>query len=342
MPFQRIAGICFGIMITAAIADGQWQSDTAGNVTPQLRVHTNTESGGRTVVVETLEGANIDGRLAPLEEVVTETTAEKTPARDTTHTRQDVFRVWDGRRRLAETTESRQDAESNGNTSAVHSRWVPDLNGRLRLTSQLLEETTTLSADVRRTDTTLVVADINGTLRGIQRSEHTAHQISPEVVRHEGTELVRDLNGGWRPIEIRRGEVRKAGTSERVEEETIQRPDLSGNLAVKEVNLTRSSSTKEREEVVTETYSPQTDVQSLDGRPPLSTRVRRTTTATADGGRYTVEEVEARSRVAPNEPLRVIRRIVTTVSPSSPGEQVTRRQVFELDVNGRLRLVRTE
>ena len=341
MPFQRIAGICFGIVITAAIADGQWQSDTAGNITPQLRVHTNTESGGRTVVVETLEGANIDGRLAPLEEIVTVTSAEKTPARATTRTTQDVFRVWDGRRRLAETTESRQDAESNGNTSAVHSTWVPDLNGRLRLTSQLLEQTTALSADVRRTDTTLVVSDINGALRGIQRSEQTTHQVSPEVVRHEGTELVRDLNGGWRPIEIRRGEVRQAGT-ERVEEETIQRPDLSGNLAVKEVNLTRSSSTKEREEVVTETYSPQTDVHSLDGRPPLSTRVRRTTTATADGGRYTVEEVEARSRVAPNEPLRVIRRIVTTVSPSGPGEQVTQRQVFELDVNGRLRLVRTE
>jgi hypothetical protein len=195
---------------------------------------------------------------------------------------------------------------------------------------------------VRRTDTTLLVADINGTLREIQRSEYTAHQISPEVLRHEGTELARDLNGVWRPIEIRRGEVRKAGTSERVEEETIQRPDLSGNLAVKEVNLTRSSSTKEQERVVIEIYAPQTDVHRLDGRPPLRTRVLRTTTATADGGSYTVEEVEARSRVSPNEPMRVIRRIVTTVSAKGPDEWVTERQIFELDPNGRLRLVRTE
>jgi hypothetical protein len=337
MAFQRIAGIFFCLVITAAIAAGQWRSDTAG-VTPQLRMQTRSESAGRTVVVETFERADIDGRLAPLEEVVTETTE----SRDTTQTRQDVFRVWDGRRRLAETNESRQDTQASGNSSAVHSRWVPDLNGRLRLTSQLLEETRVLAPDVRRTDTTLLVADINGTLRETERSEYTAHQVSPDVVRHEGTELVRDLNGGWRPIEIRRGEARKAGTSERIEEETIQRPDLSGNLAVKEVNLTRSSSTKEREEVVTETYSPQTDVISLDGRPPLSTRVRRTTTATADGGSYTVEEVEARSRVAPNEPMRVIRRIVTTVSPSGPDEQVIQRQIFELDVNGRLRLVRTE
>ena len=127
-----------------------------------------------------------------------------------------------------------------------------------------------------------------------------------------------------------------------MEEETIQRPDLNGNLAVKEVNLTRSSGTKEREQVVIETYSPQTDVYSLNGRPPLSMRVVRTTTATADGGSYTVEEVEARSRVSPNDPMRVIRRVVTTVSPGGPDEWVTERQVFEVDPNGRLRLVRIE
>jgi hypothetical protein len=67
-----------------------------------------------------------------------------------------------------------------------------------------------------------------------------------------------------------------------------------------------------------------------------------TTTATADGGRYTVEEVEARSHVAPSEPMRVIRRIVTTVRPIGADRWVTERQVFERDLDGRLRLVRNE
>ena len=337
MVFPRTACICFCVVITSAIAYGQRQSDTAGGAAPQRRVQTRTESGGRTVVVETVEGRDIEGRPAWLEEVVTETTQ----ARDTKHTRQDVFRVAvGGRRRLAETNESREETQSNGSTG-VHRTWVPDVNGRLRLTSQLVTETRSLAPDVRRTDTTLLLPGLNEPLREIERTEYTERQVSPEVVRHEGTQLVRDANGRWKPIEIRRGEVRKAGT-DRVEEETIQRPDLNGNLALKEVNVIRGSGTKGQEQVEIETYAPQTDVHSLDGRPPLSTRVRRTTTATADGGSYTVEEVEARSRVSPNDPIRVVRRVVTTVSPGGPDEWVTQSQIFEIDPNGRLRLVSIE
>jgi hypothetical protein len=38
----------------------------------------------------------------------------------------------------------------------------------------------------------------------------------------------------------------------------------------------------------------------------------------------------------------MIRRTVTTTSPTGTDQWVTERQVFELDVNGRLRLVRNE
>jgi len=108
---------------------------------------------------------------------------------------------------------------------------------------------------------------------------------------------------------------------------------------VEEVNVIRSSSTKEQEQVEIETYAPQIDVHGVNGRPPLSTRIRRTTTATADGGRYTVEEVEARNPASPNDPMRVIRRTVTTVSPGGRDRWLSEEQTFELDLNGRLRLV---
>ena len=195
---------------------------------------------------------------------------------------------------------------------------------------------------MQRTDTTLLLPDINDTIRETERTEHTAQRVAPQVVRHDSTHLVRDINGQWKPIEIRRGEVREIGSSERVEEETIQRPDLNGNLAVAETNVIRSSRSKDQEQVEIDTYAPRTDVHGTNGRPPLSERIHRTTTATANGGRYTVEDVEARSRVSPNEPLQVVRRIVTTVTPVGADQFVTERQVFERDVNGRLRLVRTE
>ena len=150
--------------------------------------------------------------------------------------------------------------------------------------------------------------------------------------------LVRDVNGRWQPIEVRRGETRILA-SERLEDETIQRRDVNGTLAVEERRVTRSSSANGRELVVTETQAPYADGSSSWA---LSERVHRTTTMTADGGRHTVEDVETRNPVAPSDPLRVSRRIVTTVRPIGSNRWLTQRQVFELDVNGRLPLVFTD
>ena len=347
MAFKHTSGIGLCILITSAVAYGQRQSDTTqqhelamnavtstyrpGPVA-QRRLQTRTESDGRRIVVETFEGPDIDGRLATLEEVVTETTRGP----NTTLTSQDVFDLtMDKRRRLAATNESRQDTQANGDTVTVSRRWSPDPNGRLYLT-QLVKETRSVGSDVQRIDTSLLLPGINAKLEEAERTVYTERQISPEVARHEGTRSVRDVNGRWNPVEIRQGEVRKIGTLERVEEETVQRPDVNGHLAISEVTVTRSSSTKEQEQLVVERYEPITDVRGTNGRPPLSERVQRTTTATPNGGRYIVETVEARNLAAPNEPMRVVRRIETTISPSGAGQSVTQRRVFELDLNGRL------
>jgi hypothetical protein len=161
---------------------------------------------------------------------------------------------------------------------------------------------------------------------------------APGLVRHETTILVRDINGGWRSIEVRRGEAR-TGPSERVDDETIHRRNLNGELAVTERNVTSRSRTNDQERAVIETYTPYADgVSSL----ALSQRVQRTTTGTADGGRYTVEDVESRSRIAPTEPMRLTDRTLTTVRPAGAGRWVSERQVFKRDLNGQMRLVVNE
>jgi hypothetical protein len=358
MTLQRLAGICFCILITPAIATGQPKSNAtspgqqvpaggviqaaheAGAVMPLRRTQTRSTSGAREVIVETVESLDIEGRLAPIDEIVTETRTE----RNTQHVRQDVFRFTPERRRqLSETTESRQDTQPNGDTGTVHNTWAPDLNGHLRLMSRRTEQTTSSAPDVRQTTTTLLVPHINESLRETERSEHTARRVTPGVVQHQSTHLVRDINGRWTPVEIRRSEVRElVGTSEQIEEETIQYPDLNGTFAVAETNVIRRSKTNDQEHVVIETYDPATDRWPRAHGGSLSQRVQRTTTATADGGRSTVEEVEARSPVAPDDPMRVIRRTVTTVRPISADRWVTERQVFEPDLEGRLQLVRNE
>ena len=60
-------------------------------------------------------------------------------------------------------------------------------------------------------------------------------------------------------------------------------------------------------------------------------------------GSQTVEETEEPNPVSPSDPLRVVRRSVTTVRKKrNATRHVSERQVFELDVNGRFVLVRKQ
>src|SRR4029079_5914984 len=195
MSLERVVSVCFCIVITSAIANGQQQSGTTGqpsrtsgaavgepmysggDVVPLRRVETRSESGGRTVVVEKLEGPDIEGRLTTFEEIVTETI----PGPGNTQTRQDGFHQFTAvdRRRLSETTESRQDTQPNGVTSTVHSTWVPDLNGRLHLTSRVVEETRSSAAGLQQSDTTVLLPGLNEPLRETERTEATTQRINP-------------------------------------------------------------------------------------------------------------------------------------------------------------------
>lgn len=110
--------------------------------------------------------------------------------------------------------------------------------------------------------------------------------------------------------------------------------DLNGTIAVTEQVVTRRAQSSDGEQVVLETFSPSIEA----GRLALTRRVRRTTTATADGTQ-TVEISEERNPAAPAEPLRVVRKSVTTVHRTDANSFVTERQVLEPDLNGRFVLV---
>jgi hypothetical protein len=110
---------------------------------------------------------------------------------------------------------------------------------------------------------------------------------------------------------------------------TIRNRDVNGAVAVNEQTVTRRFSTGYGDQLVIETYSPSIEA----GRLALSRRVRRTT-ATTNDGTQTLEETEERNPAAPGEPLRIVRRSVTTMRRSGTDSYVTDRQVFERDVNG--------
>ena len=256
-------------------------------------------------------------------------------------THRQVFRFdFEQRRTLMETTEM-QETLDGGNSRTVEETKIDDINGGSGLTSRRIDEPRSIGPDMRQTDSTWFRRGING-FRESERTIHMERQIEPAVVRRESTYQVRDPNSRWTPFEARTAEIRDT-PAERIEEETIQRPDVNGSLAVSERIVTRRSEVNGQEQLVVETYSP--DAEGFfrsDSRLALSERVRRSTTATADGGRSMIEEVEARSRVAPGDPMRVVHRTVVTVRNPGPDRQATERQVFERDVNGRLAPVMSE
>lgn len=302
---ERIAAVCLCIVSTSAVAFGQQ-------------------------VIETSMRPDIDGRLVPSLEVV-ETTRRRAPA--ATQTIREVFDFdLEHRRRLVETVESLREILPEGDT-AVHTTWAPDVNGRHAVLSRQVERTRWSPSGGHQTETMLFVPHLNEALRETERSLYEERRAGAGVVEHESTYSVRDVNGRWQPVETRRGEAREIGGSERIDDETVQRLDVNGKLVDDERTVARSYSANAQDHAVIEIYT------RSDGRLVLSERVHRTTTATPDGGRYTVEEVEGRNPVASSDPLRVIRRIVTTARRASTGGWVTEQEVFERDVNGRLLLV---
>ncbi len=198
-------------------------------------------SGDRETVVETVATLGMDGRLEPSMEMVTETTR---PALDRVQTTRDLFAVGifstGGKRRLVERTDSTE-IVSGAQTTTTENTWVPDLSGRQSLTSRYIERTTTLGPDALEGEATLLLPALDGSLRETERTRFSDRPIAQALRRQDSSRLVRDVNGRWQPAETRSRELRDLGPSERVEEETLQMPDPSGNLALSERNITRRS-----------------------------------------------------------------------------------------------------
>jgi hypothetical protein len=354
MILERIACSSLCVIFASAVAIGQQTSDAGnpqpartviehtndGRVIPWRAVRTRSASGDREVVAETVEAPDVDGRMSPIQESVTET-IRSVPTR--TQTRSDVFGFGgDGRRQLLRTIESQEETLPNRDTSAAQRTFTPDLNGRTAETSRTIENTRAITPTVRQTVTTTLSPGPNAALQEITRVEQ-AERTDPSVVQHESTHLVRDVNGRWLAIERRAAETRQTGASQRSEAQTIERVDLDGHATIVERTVSSRSGATDPDDEVVERHIPYVDpLRGSTGGLALGEQIHRTTTKTADGGRSTVEEVQGRNPVSPGDPMRVIRRTVTTVRPTGPNHWTTEREVFERDVNGRMTRIAAE
>jgi hypothetical protein len=306
-----------------------------GNGVPWRRVHTRREeTADRARVTSTVEELGVEGKAESIEEVISETTRSES---GTVQMKRDRFGFPSHQRRLLETTQSEQTMLSRGGTQTVHRTWSPDVNGRMYLVSQRIGETNPVTPGENRTVTVVLEPGINEPLHATQRIERTERRLGGNL-RDESAEFMRDMNGGWQAIATRTAETRNVGLS-RHREETVRHRDANGHLMTSERIVSSHVETDRRTVEVIETYSRDAEGWMRAAGLGLRERVHRTTTTTADGGRSSIEEVEARNPAAPSDPLRVFRRSMTTVRKIGPARWLTELQVFELDLNGRMALV---
>jgi hypothetical protein len=350
---QRLAGI--SVLLIAPLASAFQQkagppaspssstlqgsyADGAG--VPARQTRSRTASNGREVISETTETPGTDGRYRVSRETVTETVKTGT---DSSQTKHEVFAPdAQGRRRLIETTQTDVQTSRDGSSRSVANKMEPDLNGRLVLSSQEIQDVKPLGPNAKQTDTTVFRPGINQPLVESERVQATERKVNANLTQNESTRFQRDGNGRWQAIETRNEEVRTSG-NDRVAEETVQRLADNGTLSLSEKKVTKQTKSSGRDETVVETFSSTTGIYSRNSdRFQLNERVRTTVTPMAGGGQQTIREVEGRSRVAPDEPLRVMERIVETIRQTGPDRWEVERQVFYVDGNGRLTPVLTE
>jgi hypothetical protein len=165
----------------------------------------------------------------------------------------------------------------------------------------------------------------------IERDASLLRRLTRRLIRQRGVMAV------WSCI-VLAGTTAMAQQSVGTVTETVTtRRDPNGRDAVGEKVVTHRARTDNEEQVVVETYLPLPYADRL----ALNRRVRRVTTVTEDGSQ-TVEETEERNAASPSEPMRVVRRCVTTLRRSGSDSYVSERQIFEPDGNARLVLVRTK
>jgi len=308
------------------------QTDVSPGRLPWRLLRTTNQTADRETTTETEQIPDLDGRMAP----VRETVVEIIRAGRIVRTNSKTFELGSsGQRRLAETRESTEAGSADGAVHATNTTRRSDVNGRLAITERVTEDGAT-TPGARRIERTLDRPDPNGQLRPAQRTEHTERLIAPQTVRATTTESHVDVNNQWQTTEVRNRDVRSIAGMEETEETSLER-DLNGALWERERTVSRLTNQNGQEHLLIERF---TD----DGRYPVSSslrrtpssRVRRTTTVRADGDREIVEDVEERSPVASDDPLRLVRRTIETVRRTGAGRWETNRQVFERDPNNRL------
>jgi hypothetical protein len=345
------AYFCFGLTLFAQTADSRaaeqpnksWTATTDSNSDdllptriPVRIIESHRENGNRTFEERSVQIQGVDGRLAPYQEIETETLqVDATTVRTTMRT---FGRNVNGAKSLIQVTEEEKHSLPGGDSTVLRITFNPDVNGKLQPVQHEMVETKTISKDVEETNTTVMLPNINGGVAPAFKTQELRKRAANDTVETEKTTWLPDGNGKWQLSEVRQAITRQEGMN-RTTEERVSRLDSEGKLGeVSQVVSQESESTSGEKRSVVETYSIDVPGTTRDGSLHLVERASTSSQINASGGQTTEQKVERPNPGDPGAGLRVSILVDDKMVPAPSGEQSTV-TIRARDSNGSFRVV---
>lgn len=314
------------------------QQGLSGNANPTRSSQTHAESAGRTFDTQSIEILGPDGRYVPYLDIEKESlqvdastvrAIERTFARDA-----------DGRKILRQVSEVEQRNLGDGQQKVARTTSNPDANGQLQVVSREIQESKSISANVRETRTTVLMPDINSGLAPAMLIQERDTKGTGQSEFRKST-LLPDGNGGWQLSEVREGVIRQDG-KDSTREEHVLRPNVDGKLAEAERTVSKETQAAEGEQhATTETYSTDIPGSAEDGHLHLNQRTTKVRRAQPDGRQMSEQRLEQRDPGAPGDTPHLTQRTIDIVRPGVGGA-TQERSTQSLDANGAVVWVDTQ
>lgn len=275
------------------------------------------------VHTQSVQVRGLDGHFEPYEDVEKENVqVDASTVRTTTRT---FGRDVQGTKTLVSVTEEEKHTLPNGDSKLVRvtSSAGMEMNATFQVAEREIVETKTIAANVKETQSTLVMPTVNG-LAPVLKTDEIRKLLANNAEQSERSTFVPDQSGNWQLSEIRQTTVGREGNT-RIREERISCPDYQGRLKEVDRIISKESEDASGEKHYTEeTYSLNVPGKTPDGSLHLVETVSTVERATPNGEQVTEQKVERANAGDPSSGLHVSMTVNDTVRPGPSGTQETR------------------
>ena len=313
-------------------ATTDFRSDLLPARIPVRIIESHSQNGDRTFQERSVQISGVDGRLAPYQEIETETL--QMDATTVWTTMRTFGRDVNGEKSLIQVTEEEKHTLPGGDSNVLRATFNPDVNGKLQPAQREIVETKVISKGVEETDTTVMLPNINGGLAPAFKTHEFRKRRADGTTESQKTTLLADGAGKWELSETRQVTTSQEGLNRTVEER-VARPDAEGKLGeVSRAVTQQSESASGEKRSSVETFSIDVPGTTRDGSLHLVERKTSTERSSSSGERTTEQKVEQTNPGDPGAGLRVSVLVDGRIVPGPSGEE-SKVTIRVRDANGR-------